>query len=258
MKKHPFAWFLVLTFGITWGLAALFFSFSETFERLFGEMSATNPVFVLAVWGPNIAGAIVVGVKDGKAGLVSLLKRFLPVRAGVLWYLLAALMFPVAGILINLISGDQVTILEEPLKNTLPMMLAILISGPLGEELGWRGFALPHLLKKQSALTAALLLGVIWGIWHLPSFFTAGLPQMGLQIPAFLLAACSISVVVTWIFVNTKQNIFIAFLLHYTVNFTYTLLGTDFLKMAVFQVVLAAIIAFVFGKNLQVKKADKS
>jgi hypothetical protein len=66
MKKHPFAWFLILTFGITWGLAALFFSLQDTFERIFGEMSATNPVFVLAVWGPNIAGVVVVGVKDGR------------------------------------------------------------------------------------------------------------------------------------------------------------------------------------------------
>jgi tryptophan-rich sensory protein len=79
---------------------------------------------------------------------------------------------------------------------------------------------------------------------------------MGLQIPAFLLAACSISVIVTWVFVNTKHNIFIAFLLHYTINFTYTLIGTEFLKMAVFQVILAVIVALVFGKNLKLMKKE--
>ena len=254
MKKRPLLWFFILTFLITWGLAAIYFAANAIFDEPFGEMSLTHPVFILAVWGPNIAALIIVSVTGGGYAVIKLLKKFIPARVNVLWYFLVVLLFPLAGFLINLMSGDPVKLFELPRKEVISLALAILVSGPIGEELGWRGYALARMLEKRAALWAALLLGLIWGFWHMPSFFMSGLPQMGAQIPVFILAAVSLSVFVTWIFVNTRQNVFIPFLLHYAVNFTYTLIGSKFIYVAIFQVTLALLVIMLFGRDLKWKK----
>jgi len=251
MKKYPLRWYFVLTFAITWGLAGIYFAGNALFDRFLGEMSVTNPFFILAVWGPNIAGIILTGVNGGWRGILRLLKKFIPVRANIAWYLFALFLFPLTGILLNAVTRTPVKITALQSGEILTMAFAILISGPLGEELGWRGFALPRLLKSYSATVAGLILGLIWGIWHLPSFFASGLPQGSIQIPLFLVAALAISVIVTWIFVNTKGNIFISFLVHYTLNFTYTLIGTDFTWMMVFQILVAVALIAVYGLNLR-------
>jgi membrane protease YdiL (CAAX protease family) len=71
--------------------------------------------------------------------------------------------------------------------------------------------------------------------------------------PIFILAAIALSVFVTWIFVNTGQNVFIAFLLHFSVNFTYTLIGSDPLYMSILQLLSAMLVFILFGKDLILK-----
>ena len=251
MTKYPLRWFFILTFAITWGLAGIYFAGNALFDRFLGEMSVTNPFFILAVWGPNIAGVILTGVNEGWRGILHLLKKFIPVRANIAWYLVALFLFPFAGLLVNAITGTPVKITAMHSGEILTVALAILISGPLGEELGWRGFALPKLLKSYSATLAGIILGLIWGLWHLPSFFASGLPQGSIQIPLFLVAAVAISVIVTWIFVNTKGNVFISFLVHYTLNFTYALIEPDFTFVMIFQILLAVALFAVYGRNLR-------
>jgi membrane protease YdiL (CAAX protease family) len=142
---------------------------------------------------------------------------------------------------------------ELPKNEVITLILAILISGPIGEELGWRGYALPRILEKRSATVSAILLGLPWGIWHFPSFFMSGLPQAGAQIPAFLLTAVSLSIIVTWVFVNTGQNVFLSFLIHYSVNFTYTLIGSNPLYFSFLQALVAILVIILFGKDLKLK-----
>ena len=252
MKKHPLLWFFILTFSITWGLAVIYFVANANFDEPFGKMSITHPVFIVAVWGPNIAALIIVAVTGGWFAVLKLLKRFIPIRINAFWYLLVLALFPVTGFIINLLTGDLVRLMEMPLKEIIDLSLAILISGPLGEELGWRGYALSQMLEKYSAVVAGVILGLIWGLWHLPSFFMSGLPQKGLQIPVFILAAVAVSVFVTWIFVNTRKNIFMIFLLHYAVNFTYTLIGSNPMYITMVQVILALLVIGFFGKDLKI------
>src|SRR5574337_857223 len=66
------------------------------------------------------------------------------------------------------------------------LLFYLLTTGPLGEELGWRGFALPRLLKRFNPFVASLVLGAIWGVWHLPSFYLAGMVQARLALPIFI------------------------------------------------------------------------
>lgn len=88
----------------------------------------------------------------------------------------------------------------------------------LGEELGWRGSALPRLLSRHNALAASLILGVLWVLWHLPLVWTEGYPLY--QQPAWLLLADALakSVIFTWVFLNTRGSVLLAVLLHASTN----------------------------------------
>jgi hypothetical protein len=94
-------------------------------------------------------------------------------------------------------------------------MLFVLV---VGEELGWRGYALPLLLEKRSAVTASLILGVLWGLWHLPTFLVPGTPQYGLPLTAFVLLTIEYSILMTWVFLHTLGSVLIATLFHGAIN----------------------------------------
>ena len=248
MKQRPLLWFFILTYSITWGLAALYFLLPDLFIRIFGEVSMHNPVFILAVWGPNIAAVIVARSSEGKGAVVRLLKSIIPIRTGIQWYLIALILIPIFGTLISLLSKAEFPTFST--SEIFSMIGTLIITGPLGEELGWRGFALPRLLNRYSATLASLILGVIWGLWHLPTFFTPGLPQAGLQIPLFILTALSISIIVTWIFIHTKGSVFLCFLLHFSFNFTATFIGLDLKYLAMIVSMMAILILVLYGLNL--------
>src|SRR4029434_2330229 len=97
----------------------------------------------------------------------------------------------------------------------IELVLFVLV---VGEELGWRGYALPLLLEKRSAVTASLILGVIWGVGHLPTFVIPGTPQYGLPFVAFLLLTIEYSILMTWVFLHTSGSVLIATLFHGTIN----------------------------------------
>ena len=250
MKKHPLLWFFVLTFGITWGLAVILFAFPDFVRRLSGPMSASNPLFILAVWGPNLAAVIVTAAVSGGAGVLALLERVIRFRVGLVWYLLALLLVPVGGVLIRLASGLPLVLTTMPGLSMAATLGVLMITGALGEEVGWRGFALPRLLERFSPIVASLLLGAVWGIWHLPSFFVSGLPQAGLQIPVFLVGALSLSVIVTWMLIHARGSVFLSMLLHFSVNFTLNLLGVRLLYVGLFQVAVALVLLAVCGPRL--------
>src|SRR5262245_49328835 len=192
MRKRPLLSFFVLTFAITWGLGACFALFPDRLVALFGPISNTNPLFYVAVYAPSLSALIVTAYADGIGGLRQLLSRLLRWRVSILWYFIVLLGMPAlmvgSAVLTAWFSGEHFDFTKGHKELALYFVLLSLVRdpGPLGEELGWRGFALPRLLQRHSALTASLILGLIWGIWHLPAFFLSGLPQNQLSLPAFL------------------------------------------------------------------------
>jgi hypothetical protein len=250
VKKRPLLWFFLITFAITWGLAVLFFAVPDFVTRLTGKISVSNPLFILAVWAPNLAALIVSAAVGGGAGVLSLLQRLIRFRVGLLWYLLALLLLPAAGLLFRLATGQPIILTPSTWSGLVAMLGILVITGTLGEELGWRGFALPRLLRRFSPIVASLLLGAVWGIWHLPSFFVSGLPQAGLQIPVFLLGALSLSVFATWILLHARGSVFLSVLLHFSINFTLNVLAVPLLPIAVFLAALALVLLIVYGPRL--------
>jgi membrane protease YdiL (CAAX protease family) len=170
--------YFALAFVLAWAFwvpAAL----SE--QGAIGGSPPTALLLVLGTFAPSIA-AVLVAARKGGAETRALLGQFLRWRVGAKWYAVAlfgpaALMLVAIGLHVAL--GGAVPDFPEPSRWPLVavnLVLVLLMGGPLGEELGWRGFALPRLQARHGALRASVVLGVIWALWHLPLFAVPGAP----------------------------------------------------------------------------------
>ena len=172
MRKHPLIAFFVLAYLLTWWIYPLL-----RFSPLLG---------IPGLFGPALAAIIMAAVTGGKSGVKQLLSRVVLWRVGVRWYVIAlglptVLSLAAAG-LYYLFDGSRP--IQIGAVSVLDFIVFVLV---VGEELGWRGYALPLLLEQRSAVMASLILGVLWGLWHLPTFLVPGTPQYGLPLPAFVL-----------------------------------------------------------------------
>ena len=199
MRKHPLIAFFVLAYLLTWWIYPLL-KFSP-FLGIFG------------LFGPALAAIIMAAVTEGKAGLKALLRRVVLWRVGLPWYVIALglpTILSLATAVLAYLAGTADFIRVGALA-PIELVLFVLV---VGEELGWRGYALPRLLEKRSALTASLILGLLWGLWHLPTFVVPGTPQYGLPLTAFVLLTIEYSILMTWVFLHTLGSVLIATLFH--------------------------------------------
>jgi uncharacterized protein len=207
VRRSPLVSFFVLTYALSWGLGALFAGVPLIApDRLFGA-------------GPLVAALLVAAVAEGRAGLRDLGRRLVRWRVGLRWYavvlVLPVVLVGVTVALIPMFGGTALDWTKRPELAPTALLLVILLlvplAVPLGEEVGWRGFALPRLLAVRSPLTATLILGVIWSLWHLPVV----LDKPDLRVPApFFLAVIPLAVLFTWLFLHTRGSLLIAVLFH--------------------------------------------
>ena len=277
MKRRPLLAYFAITFGLTWGLGACFFLFPAQLTAVFGKVSVTNPLFILAVYAPTISAIVVTSFIDGAAGIRRLLARFLLWRIGIRWYLAILVGIPMLSVIAMLLNAAFTQtplsidhwyqlfllgptghwIVDAAAAGGLWSVVRVLIGsffadpGPLGEELGWRGFALPRLLKDRSALSAGIILGIIWGVWHLPAFLIGGTPQNSMSFPFFMIGAVGISVLMTWAFKGTGGSVLATALIHWTFN---TCSDLSRMPLAIFSVglivIAAALIVAITGPEL--------
>jgi membrane protease YdiL (CAAX protease family) len=236
-----------LTFAITWGLGACVIFFSEPFRALFGELTGFHPLYILAVAAPTLAATMLTLAWEGWSGLRGLWASLTRWRFGFQWYVFALVVIPVLGWLTSRVAGaDPKYDLSTP--TLVAAALLNLLIGPLGEELGWRGYALPRLLRRFNPCAASLILGAIWGLWHLPSFFVSSQVQADLSLPIFLVGALCLSIIATWLFQHTGGSVLITVVLHYAVNFSLSVLGAPFPAFTLVLLVLA-IFVLVLDKD---------
>lgn len=96
--------------------------------------------------------------------------------------------------------------------------IILVIGGPLGEEIGWRGFVLPRFLKQTTPLMAGLECGILWAVWHLPLFWLPGSSQTGMPLPLFVLEVLAVSVIFTWIYLRSSRSLLAILLAHTSFN----------------------------------------
>jgi membrane protease YdiL (CAAX protease family) len=215
MSTKTLVYFFALTFGLTWGIGMLLVLFSEQLTAIFGEIGLSNPLIILAVYSPGISGVLLVWRHYGLKGLGSYFQRLTLWRAPLHWWLFILLGIPAVvytGAAIKGTISDPFPF--SPWVQALPALAVALFLGPI-EEFGWRGLALPLLQRKFAPFWAGLILGVIWGVWHMPSFLMSGMPQSSWSLVPFFLGIVAISVILTPLFNTARGSLLIAVLYHF-------------------------------------------
>ena len=175
-------------------------------------------------FGPSLAAVVLVAYGSGAAGLRRWLMKCLQWRGGWRWVLLAFL-FPVAfmGLAAAAHVGLGGALPASPAAGHWGMaafnfLLIFLVGGPLGEEFGWRGYALPALQARRGWRAASVLLGVVWALWHLPLFYSAGTVQSHLPMGLYALSAIASSVLFAWLLNRSRGSVVPVLVLHTAVN----------------------------------------
>jgi uncharacterized protein len=241
---NPLILFFVLAFILAWILMSL------PVAQNYGILSDELPLdFLLIVgsWVPNIAAFIVIGfVLKRKGGIKALLKGWTKWNMHPGWYLLTFSPVLFGFITIGLFHlmydySPSAGLFDDPVV-FLGILVLITVTGAMGEELGWRGFALPWLQTRMNALQASILLGVIWSFWHLPLWF-AGLGFETIPFWVYLLIGVSFSILVTTACNHTNGSLVMASLFHLFLNVAVNMLENEAYPLLAVVFVLAAVIA---------------
>jgi membrane protease YdiL (CAAX protease family) len=261
VNRHPLSTFFVLAYAFTWlGWTVP--------DRLYTGTPLTTVLtlpFLLMVPGPLLAALIVTALTSGKAGLMTLLRKFTIWRVGWGWYMVALLLGPVVGLsatYLNVWFGapDPTALLLAAVPSTLVLFAIRLVNpvdGPMQEELGWRGYALPAFQTRYAPLVANLILGVIVAGWHLPWVWMGQLPFFA------LLGTVAYTIVAGWIYTNTKGSVLLVLIAHAAdglirAGFT----GVDLTRFFVFYVaawwVVVLVVLILYGPSLVRKPATQA
>jgi uncharacterized protein len=226
VKRHPIITFFVLTYVITWAI-------ESPLVLLTDSVTATQGL-VLVILASNVPSAVAIvltAVVLGRGALRKLLGRLLIWRVSPFWYLVVFL-GPVAltggVVLLNALMGGPALSLGMTLVGAAIFFAFSVVPGSaLGEEIGWRGYVLPRLQSRMSALSASLLIAPIWALWHLPLWLTGEPGRTPTLYTGFLVSAFALSIISTWVYNSTGGSLLMVVLAHATVNLPLTLVRDD-------------------------------
>jgi len=223
MKQYPIGSFFVLAYAISWVLwvpIVLYINFILPPGQDPGWLMI--PMLV-GLYAPTAAAIIMTGLLEGRSGVKKLLAKFLVWRVGLRWWLAAFFLAPVATLAamgIYILQGGVVGKFD-------PSQWYLVLLGPilvlpfyLGEELGWRGYALPRLQLKYSALWSSVIVGALWTFWHTPAFWApegtaiSGQSVTPFTIGWYLILLIGVSILMTLIYNNSKGSLLLALLFH--------------------------------------------
>ncbi len=229
LRRHPLVSFFVLAYGVTWLLWSPIVFFKLP---VFNPATHAPSLYVLPGIAIGVTGSafLITAVTQGRAGVRRLLQRLVWWRVGLQWYAVAVLLIPLTEILVAVAIGSP-----DALKALSPAALLLypaayaahFFFGPLFEESGWRGFALPRMQHQYGPLWGTLLLGILWSAWHFflyaPVWFQSGNIAEGLLgTGMFVAITTSMTFIFTWLFNNTQASLLLSILLHGSVDGTST------------------------------------
>ncbi len=243
-ENYSWLIFAVLTILLSFGIALL---------PIPGEL-----VPILIVFVPTVMAIFLTGISQGRSGVTALIRKLFQWRVSLKWYaivlilaLCARLAIAVLAVLLGWIPAVQFR--ASALPQFVILGVILLISAAL-EELGWRGYVLPRLLSRWSALFSGLLIGVLWGSIHL-SLILPGMIYAGSTWLGTMLELIGLSVILTWFYVQTGGNILITTLFHTMQSFFVILndgitADQQLLLMAVVYLAVSVLLVLLYGPNL--------
>lgn len=216
LPSHALVYFVLLTFAITWGIGGGYIFYPEQMVTAFGELSGLHPLFFFATWGPGIAGTLLVLYFGRVQGLRAFLSRLLIWRCDAHWWLFILAGVPLVFMAGSLLKGGPLLaeLPEEGIGIALVFTLVMLFLGPV-EEFGWRGVAQPLLQRHVAPIWAGAIIGVIWGVWHLPAFYLSGVVFAEWDFTTFFIGSAAIAILVTPIFNGTRGSLLLPILFHW-------------------------------------------
>jgi len=218
----------------------------------------------LGGWGPLFGAIVTTFIYQKWAGVKALLKGGLMIRLGKWWWVIL-LVFPVligGSLVISALFGNPVPEFEalaQPIALPIALVVIFFNAGPLQEEFGWRGYAFENLRSKYDALSASIIAGLMWGLWHLPLFFVPraedyyNRPMWGL-----LLTTTLVGIILAWFYTNTKGSVFAAMLGHTMFNWSnwvFPALKSDSAALILFGLYFITVVYIVwqFGRKTLAK-----
>jgi membrane protease YdiL (CAAX protease family) len=209
--------FVVLSCILSWSLWGLIIASAR------GWISVSIPLNPWGSFGPAVAAVLVVLRSRGWNGVRSLLAPLLWWRWGLTWWIVVLAgplaLVGVAVVVLPLIGTELSAAPSIPWgQMALLLPVILVVGGPLGEEIGWRGYALPELLTKQGPIAASVIVAGIWMLWHLPLFWVPGATQEGSSIIVFLALVLALSILTTWIYLETNRSLLAAVMFHFSIN----------------------------------------
>lgn len=218
VRRYPLVSFFALAFVLSW-IAVL--------PLILNPTLSPEPFQILGAFvGPTLSSLIVLVLTQGWRSLPPFFARYIQWRAGIGWWLIVLFgtLFAVTAVATVVVSTEVLTALIANLPVALATYLITLVTGiilgPLWEEPGWRGFALPRLQSRYGPLLGTLVLGALWAAWHIPGFFGGWLSGSPL---ALLVSSLAFSMIMTWVYNHTRGSILLMILLHSSSNATLAL-----------------------------------
>lgn len=183
-----------------------------------GPLDSSHPLFMLAVWSPAISAWAVILATSGLSGFRGYLTRLTVWRCSWPWVLLLLVGIPLIYYAGALVKGERFAL--WPFESASAALAAIGLMAMLGpiEEFGWRDLAQPLVQRRMNPFWAAIVIGIIWGLWHLPAFLLSGTPQSNWDFMPFFVGAVAISVLITPLFNRTGGGILLPMLYHFQLN----------------------------------------
>ena len=215
-RRTPLFLYFGIVFALTW---ALWFGASIVVATVPRSVAIYLGVFMPGI----VALALTYSRRPGEAQ--ALLARLLKFDVGAKWFFFALFFMAAVKLLVAIIV--RITTGAWPVfgAESVPLMFAgaigsTVLGGQAGEELGWRGYALPRLSRTMGPALASIILGIIWAAWHLPLFFILEADTVGQSFPFYLLQVTAISVALAWVYMKTGGSLLVTMLLHASINNT--------------------------------------
>jgi len=220
LARHPLVFFFTLTCLLTWGWDMLSWALALGPPRILNIGTASVPTLV---------AFLILAITSGKPGVLRWLRSYVRWRVGVQWYLVAVIGVAVLIFLSMAVVPGVLTKFVAPDWSLVPIWLRSFVvvlflppGGPLLEEGGWRGFALPRLQRRYGPLVGTLILGALWSVWHLDIFFgpvaganpDASFVSVLIAFVLFTIGEIGLSVIITWILNNCRGSVLMAILAH--------------------------------------------
>ena len=230
--------FGILTFATSWAMWLLMWGLG--IRPTLGPNFSTSPGYLLLMLGaaaPTFAALLMMVVTQGKKTALQLLKNIADRKVSARWYVVA-IGLPIGLACITVLLYCLLThalprLQIGPILGLFPQFVwTVFLGGPLEEELGWRGFAFPWLQRMMNPLAAALVIGIVWGLWHLPLFVLPGSSQhtlishgaVLLWVSGFFAQTIVLSLFLSWLIARTK-SIIVTILAHASANVAYSVLA---------------------------------